>query len=185
MGWLIAVFVVAMVVGPIMYLKPSGKEKRLSGLRLAARKAGLTVKLTAIPRLDPEPTDRVSAGGEVKQPELSCAAYQLNFNTELVVDIDIRFLRTPEKPTIPVTETFAGWMLDPNKAKAWPTSTQGVKVVLHAIAVNAPDFCLAFAVDSRFLSCYWLERAPEDGPQIAELHNFLRNAERQILAAIG
>ena len=76
MGWIIAVFVIALVLGPVMYLKPSAKENRLAALRLAARKAGLTVKLDSIPTFDPEPAERVSAGGEVRQTTRSCAAYQ-------------------------------------------------------------------------------------------------------------
>ncbi|NKB97681.1 MAG: hypothetical protein GKR90_04150 [Pseudomonadales bacterium] len=185
MGWLIAVFVVAMVVGPIMYLKPSEKDKRLSALRLAARNAGLTVKLAAIPRLDPEASDRVSAGGELKQPELSCAAYQLNFDTEVDVSVDVRLLRIPKNPTIPVTEAFSGWMVDPGSTEGWQSIAPKVKTVLNQISAGAPDFCIALAVDARFLSCYWLERAPADGPQIAELRDFLRDAQRQVLMAIG
>jgi hypothetical protein len=184
MGWLIAIFVIAMVVGPIMYLKPTGKEKRLSGLRLAARVAGLNVKLATIPRLDPEPADRVSAGGKFKQPGLSCATYQLNFSADVPVNLDVRFLRIPEKPTVPVVETFQEWMLDPGSTSSWQThATPNIERALELVLRGAPSYCIAFSVNSRFLSCYWLERAPEDGPEVAEIREFLQAAESQIQAS--
>ncbi|MCW8128518.1 hypothetical protein [Microbulbifer halophilus] len=51
-GWLplfIILFAVALVVGPVMWLKPSTRDRRLAALRGDAAKAGLTVQMMPLP----------------------------------------------------------------------------------------------------------------------------------------
>nr|WP_240457697.1 hypothetical protein [Halomonas socia] len=49
MNWLLIAFIVALIVSPVMWLKPSPKQKRVARLREHARKAGVRVKLAAPP----------------------------------------------------------------------------------------------------------------------------------------
>ena len=49
MNWLLIAFIVALIVSPVMWLKPSPKQRRVARLREHARKAGVRVKLAAPP----------------------------------------------------------------------------------------------------------------------------------------
>ncbi|MBD3896310.1 preprotein translocase subunit YajC [Halomonas sp. ML-15] len=49
MNWLLIAFIVALIVSPVMWLKPSPKQKRVMRLRAHAAKAGVRVKLAAPP----------------------------------------------------------------------------------------------------------------------------------------
>ncbi|GAA5523479.1 hypothetical protein Maes01_00024 [Microbulbifer aestuariivivens] len=46
---LIIVFAVALVVGPVMWMKPSDRDRKLAGLRQRAIRAGMTVKMKPLP----------------------------------------------------------------------------------------------------------------------------------------
>lgn len=51
-GWLpviIILFAVVLVVGPVMWLKPSERDRRLASLRSGAAKSGLTVQMMPLP----------------------------------------------------------------------------------------------------------------------------------------
>ncbi|KUJ84891.1 hypothetical protein AWR36_004440 [Microbulbifer flavimaris] len=51
-GWLpllIILFAVALVVGPVMWMKPSDRDRKLAGLRQRAIRAGMTVKMKPLP----------------------------------------------------------------------------------------------------------------------------------------
>lgn len=49
MTWLFILFILLLVVSPVMWLKPSPRQRRVSALRTAAIKTGLTVKLEKPP----------------------------------------------------------------------------------------------------------------------------------------
>lgn len=184
MGWLIAIFVVALVIGPLMYIKPTNKEKRISALRLAARSAGLNVKLSSLPVLDPELTERVTAGGEVKQPEKSCVAYQKSVSGDATVTLELLFLRVPDSPTVPVEIVFDGWAIHTG-TDVWPDVDASVRSTIESILNKAPEVCIGLGIDARFLSCYWLENGPEDGPEVNQICEFLELAEQKISATFS
>ncbi len=50
--WVLVVLlgVLAMVLGPVMLLQPSSRERRLAGLRERAREQGIAVSMQALPR---------------------------------------------------------------------------------------------------------------------------------------
>ncbi|MGL6162048.1 hypothetical protein [Microbulbifer sp.] len=51
-GWLpliIILFAVVLVVGPVMWLKPSARDQRLAALRSRASREGLTVQMKSLP----------------------------------------------------------------------------------------------------------------------------------------
>lgn len=49
MEWLIIVFILIFVAGPVMWLKPSPRQKRQMGLRTRARQQGVDVKMAKPP----------------------------------------------------------------------------------------------------------------------------------------
>ncbi|AMX02647.1 hypothetical protein SAMN05660479_00749 [Microbulbifer thermotolerans] len=51
-GWLpllILLFVLALVVGPVMWMKPSARDRRLAAMRARAAASGLAVQMQALP----------------------------------------------------------------------------------------------------------------------------------------
>ena len=51
-AWLpliIIILAVTLVVGPVMWLKPSGRDRQLAGLRQRAAKAGMSVQMQSLP----------------------------------------------------------------------------------------------------------------------------------------
>lgn len=78
MTWLLIGLLFLAAFGPILWLLPSERDKRLSKLRMEARRRGLAVKLTRLPDPRPRPRDRVSSGGVVKTPIIKCAAYSMH-----------------------------------------------------------------------------------------------------------
>lgn len=51
-SWLplvVILFAVALVIGPVMWLKPSGRDRRLASLRQSAASAGLRVQMQSLP----------------------------------------------------------------------------------------------------------------------------------------
>ena len=77
MVWIIVAVGLAAAFGPILWLMPSRRDRRLAKLRQAARLRGLAVELVQVPLLDPAPEDRVSAGGARRDAAQPCAAYRL------------------------------------------------------------------------------------------------------------
>lgn len=56
---LIIVFVVALVIGPVMWLKPSGRDRRLAALRQNAASSGLRVQMQSLPAAEGKGTAAV------------------------------------------------------------------------------------------------------------------------------
>ncbi|SDK23273.1 hypothetical protein [Microbulbifer yueqingensis] len=56
---LIILLAVALVIGPVMWLKPSGRDRRLASLRQRAAAAGMIVQMSALPESRGEGTAAV------------------------------------------------------------------------------------------------------------------------------
>ena len=170
MTWIIIVLVLAMIIGPVMYLVPSAKDKRLTALRAAARKVGLTVQITSVAKLDPADQERVSAGGRTRQPRVACTAYQLPITRRLADFKAVMLLKIPAQPTVAIAEVIAGWALDADTPRrvwdAYNADGKGAAALFRAVN-RLPDDALAVALDKRFVACYWLENAGPD-EQIVE-----------------
>ena len=72
--------IVAALIGPVVYLMPTKREKRLSEVRLLARKLGLRVSVEAIPDLNIKREELVSPSGVSRSPTVECAVYRLRFD---------------------------------------------------------------------------------------------------------
>ncbi len=83
MVWIIIAVVVIAVLGPVLALVPSRRDRLLAGLRTAARRAELVVEVTSVPKLDAAAEERVSAGGAPRDARIDCAAYRLPLSAPL------------------------------------------------------------------------------------------------------
>ncbi|MCZ6644547.1 MAG: hypothetical protein O7G86_02950 [Gammaproteobacteria bacterium] len=159
MAWIIIGLVLLVAFGPVFWLLPSKRDKRLSALRQAARLAGLTVELRHLPKLNPEPEERVSAGGKVREPVIDCAAYSWNMTRKLRVLPELRLLRG----TLGTT-ALPGWVFDP-KRKPRRDHVDLLLETLASFIETLPEDALGFEVSERQLVCYWQE-SPGSGVEV-------------------
>ena len=75
---------------------PSDRDRYLTSLRALARKLGYTVQVDKVLKLDPTDDERVTAGGGMRYPAVSCARYQLPLGITLNSLPVITFAHTGE-----------------------------------------------------------------------------------------
>lgn len=188
MNWLIIILVLALAIGPVLYLLPNAKDKRLTALREQARRLGLSVKITSLPKLDPSASERVSAGGKRLDPRVMCASYELPMAQSVREVEPLLFLRLPLEPTVPVREVFDGWALHgDSSAEFWArySSDQRSLGVLHECIDRLPRDTLGVAVDERFVSCYWQEKSAAESNVVAQIQAGLAMLRDQLCGRFG
>ena len=72
--------------GGVAYVIPSKFQRRVSQLRLEARRQGIFTSSSTIPDLDADAEDRVTSGGKVRQRGDLCVVY------------DLQYLNSPQNP---------------------------------------------------------------------------------------
>ncbi len=172
MTWIIIGLVLVLAIGPAMYLLPSAKDKRHMMLREAARKHGLMVQITTLPKLDPTDSERVTAGGRTLEPRRSCANYQLPVGQRLHGAGEVLLVKMPEAPTMPVNEVLPGWSLDSGSDSGfWRrlTAIPDVRGLMIAHLGALPDGTYGCALNERYVSCYWNEGVGADAASVAAI----------------
>ncbi|MEM7080471.1 MAG: hypothetical protein AAF513_17775 [Pseudomonadota bacterium] len=179
MTWLILFLVAALVIGPIAYLLPSAKDKRLGALRLHARQLGLSVKLVSLPKLDPQPQERVNASGRPLEPKRSCVAYQLPAAHDLELTDEVVWVAIPSLPTVVYEEVAPGWA-----SAQLPAPSEAARANLQKLAVvpkQALADCLrsdlleiiGFGISARFVALYWSEKGSAETGEVEEIKHIL------------
>lgn len=173
MTWIIIIVVAALIIGPVMYVLPSAKDKRLMALRAAAREAGLEVKLSYIAKLDAAADERVTSGGVAKLPSLPCVAYRLAHQIPALQNIaEHQLLRIPVAPTLRYSEVFSQWgSIKTEQIGWWQQAGDFWTLWLK----NLPDEVIAVQIDGRYLACYWRESGQVEDGVIEAISTQLRN----------
>ncbi len=133
MTWLLIGLLFVAAFGPILWFLPSERDKRLSKLRMEARRRGLSVELTRLPDPRPRPQDRVSSGGVLKHPIVKCAAYRMLVTRPL--------------------EQVQPWRVEPGDAEA--------SKMLADCWDSMPSDWLAVEVDRNGACLYWREEVSD------------------------
>ena len=192
MTWLIICIVLLVAFGPVLWLIPSKKDKRLAGLRERAREEGFVVELKRLPKLDPTPEERVSAGGRPREPVVECMAYSCTMVKKLEYLPPWRLLRTTDDSASQAQNPAhprSGWVFETGRRpqrdhlSAMLDATDEVLEVL-------PGDVLALEVTTRHLTFYWLEKPNADPSVLSTLmvhfqawEARLRALDEKILAA--
>ena len=159
MTWIIIGFVLLVAFGPVFWLLPSKRDRRLSTLRSKALAQGLVVELRRLPKLNPEPEERVSAGGKIREPVIECAAYLWNMTDKLRFLPEVRILRgTHGTPALP------GWVFDPER-KPRQDHLEELLNTLANYTETFPVDVIGIEISDRQLTCYWRE-SPGSGVQL-------------------
>lgn len=151
MAYLIAILVMALVLGPILWLKPSPGQARQAQQRLRARREGLEVRLCSLPQ---------SRRCRVRQ--------------ETPVQGAVYRLPLLEQPQPPLPDFL--WVRE-NATAAWETETAAtappaVQAALNQVMAAAPADVVAVEAGSGGASIYWQERGGEEA--VATVAGLLR-----------
>lgn len=133
MSYLIIALVVAVVIGPVLWLKPSPREKQLQRLRKCAHSEGLRVHLRAVP---PNHGD----GPRVVEPAIM--AYIRPWSEQ------------ERKSVLPATFTM------PFVQGEWQ-AYRSKGLVGDDLLRELPDSCRLLEVSAEGLLVYWRERGDE------------------------
>jgi len=169
MTWLIIIAILAAAFAPIAYMMPSKRDKYLSNLRMIARREGLEVDVTRLPKLDAEPHERVSAGGVAREALAECVSYGIRLPKSDGPTLRYRLLHTPDAqwPVLP----DSAWQLDDGFTAAGvdqPRVGDSYWDILAVLEPLLPQDRLGLAINGDFALFYWRERLAEEGIEPAE-----------------
>jgi hypothetical protein len=178
MTWVLIVLVLVIAFGPVLWLVPSKRDKRLSAMRSRARSEGLIVEVRRIPKPDPDPEDRVSAGGKVRNPVIECASYALALPRSLKVLPAWRVLR---KASDGRPDPFDDWQYDQRPKGEGRAHLDAVLALAAMTLDELPEDVVALEVSPRMVLAYWLERPGSNEQSVPPLAATLKD----FAAALG
>jgi hypothetical protein len=175
--WLIIIVVLLAAFGPILWLVPSRKDRRLMQVRQAARQEGLTVELDRVPLTNPTAAQRVSAGGVLRDPQLECGRYSYPLPGRLQHLPQWRLLKQAGAEDGP----RPGWVFNPHLASSTP-HLQQMLAAAEALFNQLPEDVVGIEVRSRDVSVFWLEGAGSGAAEVARIAAALRDSQAQFTA---
>jgi hypothetical protein len=183
MTWLIIGVILLAAFGPVLWLVPSKRDRRLSALRQRALHEGLVVELRRLPKLDAAAEDRVSAGGKVRDPLIECMAYSRTLPRRLRVLTGWRVLRHPAQDEF--GDIPFGWVIDPTLRGVRAQAAREVEALVGWLAQwleELPEDVIGVEMSVTAISVYWLEKAPGNEATVAQLGALLGQFEERVLA---
>ncbi len=167
--WIIIVLVLAIAFGPVLYLLPTRKDRRLAAMRLEARRQGLVVELAPVRKLEADADERVSAGGVRRSPVYDSLRYALPLGATPPRMRAWRLLRSAR----------SGWVFDMELA---PPPGPELLAEILPYTRGLPDDAVALEWDGTALACYWLERFPANGDTVKALKTSLAGVGARLAA---
>lgn len=161
--WVIIIVIMIVAFGPIFWLMPSARERRLSALRQRAYRHGMRVELRRLPGRDVPPEERVTAGGRELDTSREYAAYSLPLGARLRLLPTWRVLRGGEGMS-----AVPGWAFEPGRRPEDPR----LAAVLDAVApvlVELPEDVVAVECEPHAVAAYWLEGRGADPQRVDDL----------------
>lgn len=165
MVWVVIVVILVVAFGPIFWLMPSRRERRLGRLRQHAYQRGMRVEMRRLPGTDVAPEDRVTAGGRPLDTTRECAAYLMPLAKRLRLLPSARLLRRAEG-----TAAVPGWGFEPGKRPEHPRLEAMIAALMPTLEA-LPQDVPALEVDAHAVAGYWLEgpgTTPERVDELAE-----------------
>lgn len=176
MTWLIIIVILIVAFGPIMWLVPSKRDRRLAAMRQQARQEGLLVEMRRLPKAGAAPEERVTAGGRVLEPVHELAVYQRPLQRRLRHLPTWRLLRGG-----PGIEGPSGWAFEIGR-KPQHKHLDAALQALRPTFARLPGDVLALECEERALGAYWLERPPSGPAEVSALADTLTSGARALEA---
>lgn len=167
MVWLLIALVLVVAFGPLFYLRPSPRDRRLAALRSQAVSEGLVVEIGHLDKRNASAEERVNAAGRERHPKISLALYRQPLPRKLRLIEPLRLQRDADG-----RGEIDGWHLSgaltPPRRDFWS--------VLTELLASMPAGVEGFDVDSRFASVFWREGKAEDSEALLIIARNLRHA---------
>ncbi|MFW6094231.1 MAG: hypothetical protein ACODAC_09680 [Pseudomonadota bacterium] len=163
MEWLLIIVLLVVAFGPVFWLMPGPRERRIASLRQQAYREGMRVELRRLPKADPAAEERVTAGGRERNLTREVAAYLYPLPVTLRVLPAWRVLRAGDG-----SEAVAGWRFEIGRKPVDPhldDALEAVAGVLH----DLPDDVIAVECDARDVAGYFLESADTEAERVTDL----------------
>jgi hypothetical protein len=176
MTWVIIGLILLAAFGPVLWLVPSKRDRHLSALREQARREGLVVELRRLPKLNPSPEERVTAGGRVKEPVVECTAYTHTLTRRLAWLPSWRLIREEGYP-----QPLPGWVFDPD-LKAGGAAFDASLEILDELFAGLPSDVIGVQLSARSLTLYWLESAAARRDTVTSLSALVKAAQDRLFA---
>ena len=169
MTWLIVGGLLLLAFAPILWLMPTKRDRQLVKLREQARREGLMVEVTALPKRGAAAQERVGADGVARDARQACCAYRL-LSSRPWRGAPCWFLLRDVGGAGPVE----GWVAHP--AVELPRVAAGYWNVVGRLFDGLDDQCVGMEVTESAASWYWLEnaRGREAAELVAEIAQRLR-----------
>lgn len=160
MTWLIVGGLLILAFAPILWLMPTKRDRQLVKLRAQARREGLMVEVTALPKRGASAEERVGADGVARAATQPCSAYRLPASRPWR-GAPRWFLLRDKGGAGPVE----GWVAHPDVQL--PGVDVGYWDTVGRVFDGLEDQCIGMEVTESAASWYWLENAR--GREAAEL----------------
>ena len=160
MTWLIVGGLLVLAFAPVLWLMPTKRDRQLVKLREQARRAGLIVEVTTLPKTGARADERVGADGVARDVTQPCSTYVLPAPKPWQ-RAPRWFLMRDTGGSLPL----AGWAKHP-EVPIPPVEDDYWRAVAGAVA-GLEDHCLAIEVTRSAASWYWRENS--GGREAAEL----------------
>ena len=178
MTWMLIGVVLLLAFGPVLWLVPSKKDKRLTALRARGRAEGLVVELRRIPKLDPTPQERVSSGGRIRTPSVECASYGYAMARKLNYLPGWRVLRVvlPDEADAE-PDPFADWRYEKRPVGEGRRYLADMLQKVRPTLDQLPADVIALEISPRMLLVYWLEKPGSTVDTVVDIARSLRGLE--------
>lgn len=158
MVWIIIGVIFVVAFGPLLWLRPSPRERRLARLRQRAYELGLRVELRKLPRRDVAAEERVSAGGRPRDTTADYAAYISPLASRLRRLPGWRLLRHGDG-----MQALPGWWFEAGRRPDHDHLDASLAVLTDELTA-LPEDVIAVECQPLSLAGYWLE-GPETSPE--------------------
>jgi hypothetical protein len=161
MTWLLIVLILALIIGPILVLIPSPRQKELTAFRKEAKSRGISVELCTIedPDPDPDPGTYLSATGKPLDREIKCISYRVSrkrpFHWRRLPRIHWQVIQTKDAN---LEELPAGWKWHDSTADVAEAIKQALMIELERL----PEDVIAVDENNYIVSVYWHEKGGDE-----------------------
>ncbi|MEQ8861083.1 MAG: hypothetical protein RIC56_20740 [Pseudomonadales bacterium] len=176
MVWIIIAGIFIVAFGPLLWLRPSARERRLARLRQRAYQLGLRVELRNLPRPDVAAEERVSAGGRPRDVSAEYAAYLCPLDARLRMLPSWRLLRHGDGIT-----ALPGWAFEAGR-RPDHVHLDAALAAAGEVVGELPEDVIALECQSLSLGAYWLEGRETTPEQVDDLARLLRRAAAALTA---
>lgn len=156
MGLIVAIIAVLVVVGSVLWLKPSAAQLRQTQLRLRARQLGLDVRLSALPQIR-----RARVRGEPPQQGVVYRLLQFDKRAAPLAYMTCR------------ADARSEWESDGELPAP-------VRAQLDRLLPQLPRDAVAFEITPQGCGVYWRERGDEETVRL--LHGLLQGMQQTLAA---